>query len=241
MLRHATMTMSGLILCLSAGMIAAEDKLPATPAGTWAWTYDYGNGPIDSRITLNVKDKQATGVFYGEQGEVEISKGTVAAPKVTFEINVVHDGQPITVRFAGEAKEDTLIGTLTARVDGEDHDFPWKAKRATRAADVAGTWQLDVAADSGNNYTPRVKITADESKLSGRYLTDELGEHDLKAIELKDNVLTFRVEISRDGHTLTIDYEVKPRGDKLAGDAKYDFDGGKGTATVSGKLTPVKK
>ena len=240
MLRLALMTLGAVTLSLPAGLLAADAVAPS-PAGTWTWSYDYGNGAVDSLLTLQLKDRQVAGTYHGEKGDVEVKEGSFDGKQVTFAIDVRHDDQSVTVTFVGEPKEDALEGTLTARVDGEDHEFPWKAKRATRPEDVDGAWQLTVVTDGGDTYMPKVQIKQDKSKLSGKYISEQVGEQDLKAAALKENVLTFQVVIESGGHTLKVDYEGKPRGDQIAGTAKYDLDGTTGTAKFTGKLTPDKK
>src|SRR5262249_45351224 len=154
--------------------------------------------------------------------------------------DIVRNGQTITVSFAGVPTDNDITGSLSALVDGQAHEFPWKAVRSTRPEDVVGVWKLTIKTDNGRTYEPEVKIEQAESKLTGRYLTKEIGDHDLEAVTLEDNVLKFSASISRDGHTLKLAYEGKPRGDQLAGDISYDFDGNTGTTKFTGALTPPK-
>ncbi|MFO1095259.1 MAG: hypothetical protein U0992_18435 [Planctomycetaceae bacterium] len=240
MLRHVLLTTAVLGCFVSLVSVQAADQSSASPGGTWGWSYDYGQGEVKSLLTLQVKDKLVTGMFYGQNDKVEIKDGTFDGTKVEFKFDIVHDGQTITVSFNGVPSEDAIKGTLSAKVDGQAHEFPWKAARATRPEDVVGVWKLKIETDNGQTFEPEVKLEQAESKLTGRYVSKEVGEHDLKDVTLEDNVLKFSVSISKDGHTLKLDYQGKPRGDQLAGEIQYDLDGNTGSTKYTGALSPPK-
>jgi hypothetical protein len=243
-LRRRTMVRRGLIaaavlfIFVSNLPLHAEEQKSTSPAGTWAWSYDYGHGEVKSLLTLQSKDAVVTGVFHGENDKIEIKDGSFDGKKVAFGFDIVRNGQTVTVSFTGVPAEDAITGSLSALVDGQTHEFPWKAARSTRPEDVVGVWKLTIKTDEGRTYEPEVRIEQAESKLTGRYVTKEIGDHDLEGLTLKENVLKFKVSISRDGHSLQLDYEGKPRGDQLAGEIKYDFDGNTGTTKFTGALTP---
>lgn len=239
MLRNVLAT-AVLGLCVLFAPAYAEEQASANPGGTWGWSYDYGQGEIKSSVTLQVKDNVVTGVFHGQDGgKIDIKEGTFDGKTVTFQFDVTHDGRTITAKFTGVPTEDAIDGSLSALVDGETHEFPWKAARATRPEDVVGHWKLTIKTTE-RTFEPEIKLEQAGSKLTGRYLSKEIGEHDLETVTLTDNVLKFSASISRDGHTLKLNYEGKPRGDQLAGEISYDIDGNTGSSKFTGNLTPPK-
>lgn len=229
----------GFLWCLMP-QVHADNANSVGPAGTWKWSYDYGEGEITSLLTLHQKDDAVTGVYHDTDKEIEVQEGSFDGERVKFQFDVVRDGQTIKVKFSGKPEDDAITGTLTAVVDGEEIDFPWKARRATRPDDVVGLWKLTVKADNGQTYEPEVKLTSSNSELSGEYLTTEIGDHDVETVTLSDNVLKFSLSISLDGRKLKLNYSGRPRGDRMAGKVSYEFDGASGAVEFSGVHTPPK-
>ena len=63
----------------------------------------------------------------------------------------------------------------------------------------------------------------------------------LAGIQVKNNKLFFKISGDFGGSTLTANYKVQPRGDKLGGEIEYDFNGQTGELEVTGKREAEKK
>ena len=109
-------------------------------------------------------------------------------------------------------------------------------KRAVEIDDVVGTWDLSLEGPNGT-IEPQLTLTKDGEKLSGKYVSP-FGEREPKNVTLKDNKLSWEISGERDGAQFKVVYTGMPRGNKIEGDAEFDFDGNAGSMEFTGKRTP---
>ncbi len=223
---------------------AAEEakKAAVDPSGTWRWEHDEGGETVKDVLKLNYDGKKLTGTFQGRRGPIEIVDAKIEEDKLTFGFSVEYDERTLKIKFAGIVKADKVDGTVTISSSEGSQDFPWTAQRSLHAIDVVGTWKLAIELPDGNVLTPQLKLKLDDEKkeLAGEYTSDN-AELEVSEIKVKDDKLFFNIRGDFDGATLTATYKVQPRGDKLAGEVEYDFNGQTGELEVKGKREAEKK
>jgi len=234
-----TFTIVGLLLASSA--VAAE-KTTVDPSGTWRWEHDEGGETIKDVLKLNFDGKKVSGTYQGRRGPYEITDGKVEKDALTFGFSVDYEGQTIEISFTGKIKADTVDGTVSMKSDEGARDYPWTAERVLKAADTVGTWKLAIELPDGNLLTPQLKLSLsdDKKELKGEYTSDS-SEMEVSEIQVKNNKLFFKISGDFGGSTLTANYKVQPRGDKLGGEIEYDFNGQTGELEVTGKREAEKK
>jgi hypothetical protein len=84
---------------------------------------------------------------------------------------------------------------------------------------------------------PQLTLTKDGEKLGGKYVSP-FGEREPKNVTLKDNKLSWEISGERDGAQFKVVYTGTPRGNKIDGNAEFDFDGNTGSMEFTGKRTP---
>ncbi|QDT49327.1 hypothetical protein Pan258_33760 [Symmachiella dynata] len=234
-----TFTVVGLLLASTA--VAAE-KTAVDPSGTWRWEHDEGGETVKNVLKLNSDGKKVTGTYQGRRGPYEITDGKVDNDKLSFGFNVEYEGQTIEISFVGKIKADTVDGTVSMKSDEGARDYPWTAERGLKTADTVGTWKLSIELPDGNVLTPQLKLSLadDKKELKGEY-TSDAAELDVSDIKVKNGKLFFKISGDFGGGTLTANYKVQPRGDKLNGEVEYDFNGQTGELEVTGKRDAEKK
>lgn len=96
------------------------------------------------------------------------------------------------------------------------------------AADFAGTWDVEVMADS-QTHEAKLRFTAEEDKVSGVVIARGK-EMPMKAVKAENDTVTFQVDA--DDHTVT--FALKISGASIEG--KWEVDGNGGP--VKGKKQP---
>ena len=241
-----TFTVAGMLLAVNA---VAEEKSPASekktavdPSGTWRWEHEEGGETVKDVLKLNFDGKKVSGTYQGRRGPYEIVEGKIEQDQISFGFSVEFEGQTIEIKFAGKIKGDNVDGTVSMKSDEGARDYPWVADRGLESSDTVGTWKMAIELPDGNVLTPQLKLSLsdDKKELKGEYTSND-AELDVSEIQVKNNKLFFKISGDFGGSTLTANYKVQPRGDKLAGEIEYDFNGQTGELEVTGKRETEKK
>jgi hypothetical protein len=121
---------------LSAAFLAASvltlTAFAADITGTWKWTSQGRNGPVESTAKFTLKDGALTGTVSGRMGDAPIGDASFKEGKVAFTVTREFDGNKIVIKYQGKFEGDTITGTIER--PGRDGDAPvtleWKATRA---------------------------------------------------------------------------------------------------------------
>jgi len=73
-----------------------------------------------------------------------------------------------------------------------------------QAIDLSGRWRFEVTTDAGVG-TPLVELRQVGDSLSGRYLSDQLGNAELRGT-VRGNAITFTFRVELEGTPLTVTY-----------------------------------
>ena len=116
---------------LAAVSFATALAADATPAGTWKWTANGPQGPVEIRARLELKDGAVTGAIITPGGELPISEGTFKDGLVNYIVIREMHGEKLRVKYAGKLEGDTLTGTIDRPMPGSDEHqvVDWKATR----------------------------------------------------------------------------------------------------------------
>jgi hypothetical protein len=97
--------------------------------------------------------------------------------------------------------------------------------------DITGVWALQIEIGGGTTGTPSVTLKQDGEKLTGRYSSQVLGEHDVTG-SIKGNEFTFGFMASFDGSAVKVTYSGTVEKDTVKGKVTF---GDLGEGTFSGK------
>ncbi len=238
--RQFIVTFSVSVLCLVALPVLADESatISSDPSGTWHWEQDYGNGPVKNWLILKADGDKLTGNYLREDSKHPLIEGKVEDGKFSFKLAFQNEknNKPIDVTCNGSVSDHELSGTSSIVYKGNTTELELKAKRATRASDLVGTWTLQIDAE-GRQYTPKVLVTRKDDQLAAKYATADFGTFDVKEITIKDNKLRFTVFAESDQGKLDLKYEGVPRGDLIAGTLHYEVGSASGSADFTGKRT----
>lgn len=104
---------------------------------------------------------------------------------------------------------------------------------SAQAANVAGTWNLEVTTDNGTT-TPTVTLVQDGDRLTGRYASETLGEADVTG-SVDGSEFTFSFSASVQGQPIDVVYELTLGADGKA-TGTIDLAGG----MMSGSVTATR-
>lgn len=210
------------------------------PSGSYRWEYSFNDNPAEFKLKLNWDGKELTGKYtaFNNTTEIEETKFT-ADNKIAFIANREFNGNKFTVHFDGEVKPSEIVGTVAVDFGQGPQEFEWTAQRVVDTEDVLGVWKLRVETQQGV-IEPQLTVTKDGDKLHGDYVSP-FGEREAKELTLDDGKLAWRIESDDDDE---FDFEVKykgqPRGNKIEGNADFNFNGTTGTMDFTGERTPPK-
>src|SRR5687767_12789107 len=101
------------LLALGASASAAD------ATGTWKWTVQRGDQPIETTLKLMQDGEKLTGTISGRQGtETAIENGKVSGETVSFEVTREFNGNRFTMTYSGKLAEDTITGEVKFERDG---------------------------------------------------------------------------------------------------------------------------
>jgi hypothetical protein len=121
-----------LLAALVAVTFLAGSALAADISGSWKWTMQGRNGPVEAHGTLLLKDGVLTGSVTGRMGEAPIADATYKEGVVHFTVTREINGNKIVIKYDGKFAGDTITGTIE-RPGFNEQDAPvileWKATR----------------------------------------------------------------------------------------------------------------
>ena len=117
---------------LAAVSVVTALATDATPAGTWKWTANGPQGPVEIQARLEARDGAVTGVIITPGGELPISEGTFKDGTVNYIVVREIHGEKLRVKYSGKLEGDTLTGTIDRPLPGSDEHqvVEWKASRS---------------------------------------------------------------------------------------------------------------
>jgi hypothetical protein len=214
-----------------------QEAAPADPTGTWKWDAELGGNTVEFKLKLNWDGKKLTGKYTAFDNTTDIEQAKLEKDQLSFVDKREFNGNEVVAEFKGKVNPDDIEGTVTVDFGGQGpQEFDWAPKRAVEADDVVGTWELSLEGPNGT-IEPQLTLTKDGEKLSGKYVSP-FGERVPKSVTLKDNKLVFDVSGERDGAQFKVIYTGTPRGNKIEGEAEFDFGGNAGTMEFTGERTP---
>lgn len=119
------------LLAASAALVALTlSAFAADPTGTWKWTTEGRNGPVESTAKLELKDGVLTGTISGRLGDAPIVDGTCKDDHLAFSAKREFNGFSFVVKYDGKLEGDTITGTIERpNRDGGTNKLDWKATR----------------------------------------------------------------------------------------------------------------
>jgi hypothetical protein len=212
---------------------------PVDPAGTWKWEYTFNDNSAEFKLRLMWDDeKKLTGKYTAFDRTTDIQDVKFEKDQLSFVTKREFEDRKFTVNFNGKVQPDDITGTVSFDFDGNGpREFDWTPKRVVEVDDVVGTWELRVETPNGV-VEPKLTVTADGDKLSGKSVSDTFGELEAKNVQLKDNTLTWEVSVVNNGIEFNIKYAGKPRGNTMEGSNEFTVGENTGTMKFTGKRTP---
>ena len=116
---------------LAAVSVVSAFAAEATPAGSWKWTANGPQGPIEVAGNFEFKAGQLTGTVAGPGGNAAaISAGSCKEGVVAFTVVREMHGMQFEVHYSGRLEGDTITGKIDRPVPGgEREQVEWKAIR----------------------------------------------------------------------------------------------------------------
>ncbi len=116
---------------LAAVSVVSAFAAETTPAGSWKWTANGPQGPIEVTARLEFKDGKVTGVIAARDTETAIQPGTFKDGQIDFVVIREMHGMQFEVKYSGKLDGDTLTGTIDRPLPGGERQVvDWKATRA---------------------------------------------------------------------------------------------------------------
>jgi hypothetical protein len=212
---------------------------PIDPAGTWVWDYTFNDNSAEFKLKLKWDNEQKlTGKYTAFDRSSDIEEVKLEKDQLSFVTKREFEDREFTVHFNGKVQPDDITGTVSFDFDGNGpREFDWNPERVVEIDDVLGTWELRVETPNGV-IQPRLTITADGEKLSGKSVSDAFGELEAKNVNLKDNTLVWEVSVVNNGIEFQVKYAGKPRGNTIEGSNEFTVGENTGTMKFTGKRTP---
>jgi hypothetical protein len=191
-------------------------------SGTWELSVTTLRGPEAATLKLEKSGDKYTGMAT-RPGEQASADATLKGKAVTIVITAQLQSGPATFTFTGEVAGDTMSGTADLGSRGSNQ--PWSAKRTASAADVGGTWSIEVDTGQGTG-TPSFTFKQEGEKLSGLY-KGLFGEAPVTGT-IKGNAIEFWVDVTVEGTSVRVTYSGTVDKDTMKGTVKLG-DLGEGT------------
>jgi hypothetical protein len=121
---------------LIAAFVAASaltlSAIAADLTGTWKWTAQGRNGPMEVSAKLSLTDGVLTGTVAGRMGDTPIGDASFKDGQVAFTVTREFNGNKFVIKYEGKLDGDTITGTIErpGRDGGAPVKSEWKATRA---------------------------------------------------------------------------------------------------------------
>ena len=202
--------------------------------GTWLLVATSEGGTFEPKLHLKHDGDTLDGKYeWNEDITAEIKDGKIVEEEVTFTVTHDFNGEEIVVKYKVKLDGDKLAGTAEYDLAGQTGTAEVEGTRG-KAASVAGTWNITIAAENGETYETKAKLTQDGDAISGDY-EGPAGEAKISEAKLDGDKLSFTVARERDGQKLVLNYKGKLDGDTLKGEVEFDFGGETRTTTFEAK------
>ena len=125
-------TLRNLAAAFLAASVLTVAAFAADLTGSWKWTAQGRNGPMEvtAKLTLS-KEGALSGTVAGRNGDTPIGNASFKDGKVAFTVTREFNGNTIVIKYEGQFEGDTITGTIDR--PGRDGGAPTKAEwKATR-------------------------------------------------------------------------------------------------------------
>ncbi len=126
--------------------------MPATVGGTWECTTSTSQGEF--RTVLKVGQEFQVLAALADLPELSVmapARAAISGKNLALTLDVEIKGQQVKLRYDGLVEGDTIHGTQEQIGGSFSGPQPWTAKR--KAADLSGTWEIDVPTCPSLNST----------------------------------------------------------------------------------------
>ncbi len=116
--------------------------VPAKVAGYWMWQVPVNGVSHTYSAVVEQRFQEAEGVVRTGNRRGILEEMKLHGEDVSFKLTMtVGDQSPVTHRFSGRVRENTIDGTVSVlyQPDGQPHELPWRAVRARETTYFAPT------------------------------------------------------------------------------------------------------
>ena len=220
------MITSKLKLCSSLGTfalvgLASLASAAEGPVGQWDLQVDAQGQAMDATLDIKEADGALTGTIASDLGEYPVTDVTFEGGVLKFTLDMSDQG--FTLAFEGTIEGDKIEGNFNSPDIG---DIPASGMRGGKKISVAGTYNLMVESELGNN--PRKLVINDD--LTGTYGGGDFDAFPISNVTLEGNELTLDVTLQVQGNELPSKITLTIDGNKVTGTLDY----GQGEASIVG-------
>src|SRR5437660_226413 len=101
----------------------------STVDGKWGWTQMTQNGDVAMTLQLKQEGEKLTGTITRNEQSTEIKEGTIKGQDLSFVVVREFNGQEFKINYKGKLDGDSIKGTTTVNINGEDRTRDWTANR----------------------------------------------------------------------------------------------------------------
>lgn len=126
-------TLRKLAAAFLAASVLTVAAFAADLTGSWKWTAQGRNGPMEATAKLSLdKDGALSGTVSGRNGDTPIGDASFKDGKVAFTVKREFNGNSFVIKYEGKLEGDTITGTIErpGRDGGAPTKTEWKATRA---------------------------------------------------------------------------------------------------------------
>lgn len=202
--------------------------------GTWLLVATSDAGVFEPKLHLKHDGDDISGNYeWTESVVAEVQDGEIVGGELIFTVTHDFDGQEIVVKFKVKQDGEKLAGLAEYDLGGQTGTAEIEGSRS-KAADIAGDWNIAITGENGDTIEVTAKLTQDGDKIGGDY-TGPAGDAKVSDAKLDGKTLTFKVVRERDGQELILNYKGEVDGDTITGDVEFDFDGQTRSTTFEAK------
>src|SRR6478735_12151252 len=123
-------TLRKFLAAVSAAFVLTAAAFAADPTGTWKWTTEGRNGPMEATAKLELKEGALAGTVAGRGGDTAIGDASFKDDHLAFTVKREFNGNSFVIKYDGQLTGDTITGTIE-RPSGEGGTtkVDWKATR----------------------------------------------------------------------------------------------------------------
>lgn len=126
-------TLRKLAAAFLAASVLTVAAFAADLSGSWKWTAQGRNGPMETTAKLALsKEGALSGTVSGRNGDSPIGDASFKDGKVAFTVKREFNGNSFVIKYEGQLEGDTITGTIErpGRDGGAPVKTEWKATRA---------------------------------------------------------------------------------------------------------------